>query len=106
MVFSSWTFVGLMVVFLPLYLIFRTHLFWRNILLIATSYFFYGWWDWRFLILVAVSTSVDYIAAIGASGQIVTPRDIAKSAYLLILTAIFSLIASGSMDYFLAGVVG
>lgn len=106
MVFSSWTFAGLMVVFLPLYFILRTHLFWRNILLIATSYFFYGWWDWRFLILVAVSTSVDYIAAIGASGQIVTARDIAKSAYLLILTTIFSIAASGTMDFFLAGMVG
>ena len=35
----------------------------QNILLLAASYFFYAWWDWRFLLLMAASTSVDYWAA-------------------------------------------
>jgi alginate O-acetyltransferase complex protein AlgI len=35
----------------------------QNILLLAASYFFYAWWDWRFLLLIATSTSVDYWAA-------------------------------------------
>ena len=29
-------------------------------LLLVASYFFYGWWDWRFLSLVAFSTVLDY----------------------------------------------
>jgi D-alanyl-lipoteichoic acid acyltransferase DltB (MBOAT superfamily) len=29
-------------------------------LLLVASYFFYGWWDWRFLGLVAFSTVLDY----------------------------------------------
>ncbi len=32
----------------------------QNILILAASYFFYGWWDWRFLGLIALSTVVDY----------------------------------------------
>jgi alginate O-acetyltransferase complex protein AlgI len=32
----------------------------QNIMLLCASYFFYAWWDWRFLILMAASTSVDY----------------------------------------------
>ncbi|MGJ8548444.1 MAG: MBOAT family O-acyltransferase [Winogradskyella wichelsiae] len=32
----------------------------RNILILAASYTFYGWWDWRFLFLIAVSTLVDF----------------------------------------------
>ena len=32
----------------------------QNGLLLAASYFFYGWWDWRFLSLLLVSTGVDY----------------------------------------------
>src|SRR6267143_1022042 len=32
----------------------------QNYLLLAASYFFYGWWDWRFLFLMAASTLVDY----------------------------------------------
>ena len=32
----------------------------QNVLLLVASYFFYGWWDWRFLSLVAFSTVLDY----------------------------------------------
>ena len=35
----------------------------QNILLLAASYFFYGWWDPRFLGLIAVSTGVDFVCA-------------------------------------------
>ena len=35
----------------------------QNMLLLAASYFFYAWWDWRFLLLMATSTCVDYWAA-------------------------------------------
>jgi alginate O-acetyltransferase complex protein AlgI len=32
----------------------------QNNFLLAFSYFFYGWWDWRFLGLIALSTIIDY----------------------------------------------
>lgn len=32
----------------------------QNALLLLASYVFYGWWDWRFLSLIAFSTLVDY----------------------------------------------
>jgi D-alanyl-lipoteichoic acid acyltransferase DltB (MBOAT superfamily) len=53
----------------PVYLVFLTlvvALYWRlgwrkqNLFLLAASYFFYGWWDWRFLALMLTSTLVDY----------------------------------------------
>ena len=31
----------------------------RNLLLVA-SYFFYGWWDWRFMFLMFTTTTIDY----------------------------------------------
>lgn len=34
----------------------------QNVLLLVSSYFFYGWWDWRFLSLIFISTTVDYFA--------------------------------------------
>src|SRR5438046_4915481 len=52
-----------------LFLILATLAYWclpfrkQNYMLLAASYFFYGWWDWRFLILMAVSTVVDYLVA-------------------------------------------
>ena len=33
--------------------------------LIAASFFFYGWWDWRFLFLLLVSGTIDFLAALG-----------------------------------------
>lgn len=56
----------------PIYLLFLTlvvvvywRLGWRrqNVLLLLASYFFYGWWDWRFLGLIFISTVVDYFCA-------------------------------------------
>ncbi|TGK20825.1 MBOAT family protein [Leptospira fluminis] len=41
----------------------------QNLWLLAASYFFYGWWDWIFLILIVLSTLVDYIAALGIDGS-------------------------------------
>lgn len=32
----------------------------QNFLIVAASYFFYGWWDWRFLGLIFLSTVVDF----------------------------------------------
>ncbi len=32
----------------------------QNIIFLISSYIFYGWWDWRFLSLIFLSTIVDY----------------------------------------------
>jgi D-alanyl-lipoteichoic acid acyltransferase DltB (MBOAT superfamily) len=36
----------------------------QNILLLASSYFFYAFWDWRFLFLLVFSTALDYFTGI------------------------------------------
>ena len=46
---------------LALYWALRVHWRWQNALLLAASYFFYGWWDARFLLLIAGSTAVDFV---------------------------------------------
>jgi len=48
--------------FLALVVVLYWRLGWRrqNLFLLAASYFFYGWWDWRFLALMLTSTLVDY----------------------------------------------
>ncbi|MEM6644281.1 MAG: MBOAT family O-acyltransferase [Bacteroidota bacterium] len=33
----------------------------QNLLLLAASYVFYGWWDWKFLSLIVLSSTVDYL---------------------------------------------
>ena len=41
----------------------------QNILLLCGSYFFYGWWDWRFLSIIVFSTVVDYILGLQIEKQ-------------------------------------
>src|SRR6201981_1615839 len=44
-------------------------IFWRlnqraqNVFLLLASYFFYGWWGWRFLALMIASTTMDFLIA-------------------------------------------
>jgi len=68
MLFNSYEFIFL---FLPLVLILYYMLppRARVVLLTLSSYLFYGWWDFRFCSLMAISTVIDYIAGrnIGAS---------------------------------------
>src|SRR5579885_1284340 len=58
MLFNSLTFA----IFLPIvYLLYRGLPFrGQNRMLLVASYLFYGWWDWRFLFLMIVSTVLDF----------------------------------------------
>ncbi len=46
--------------FLVYWFVFQGSLKAQNVLIFIASYIFYGWWDWRFLSLIAFSTVVDY----------------------------------------------
>ncbi len=59
MVFNSIPFLLFIALFLPLYFLVQGRV--RLWLCLAASYFFYGWWDWRFLGLIIISTSVDFL---------------------------------------------
>jgi alginate O-acetyltransferase complex protein AlgI len=41
----------------------------QNFFLLIASYFFYGWWDWKFLALIVLSSLSDYVIAIGLTNQ-------------------------------------
>jgi D-alanyl-lipoteichoic acid acyltransferase DltB (MBOAT superfamily) len=62
MVFNSTAFAVFFIAFLFLYWTVnkRFSVPARNTLIIAASYLFYGWWDWRFLGLIAFSSAADY----------------------------------------------
>lgn len=65
MLFNSLAFVlFLPVVFISYWFLASKKLRWQNYLLIIASYFFYGWWDWRFLGLIFFSSFSDYLISI------------------------------------------
>ncbi len=62
MLFNSIDFtIFLPIVFSLYWLINDKSLKLQNILIVASSYIFYGWWDWRFLSLIFCSTAIDYL---------------------------------------------
>ena len=60
MLFNSIDFAVFLPIVFILYWVVNKNLKFQNILIIASSYLFYGWWDWRFLSLILFSTLVDY----------------------------------------------
>jgi D-alanyl-lipoteichoic acid acyltransferase DltB (MBOAT superfamily) len=63
MLFNSLVFaVFLPLVFILYYSVFnRKNVKLRNLFLVLASYTFYGWWDWRFLSLIIISSLQDYL---------------------------------------------
>jgi alginate O-acetyltransferase complex protein AlgI len=60
MIFHSLHFLWFFALVWGLYWLLRKRVRWQNLLLLAASYFFYGYWDWRFLGLILISTLVDF----------------------------------------------
>lgn len=85
MLFNSIDFaIFLPVVFVIYWFITGKNLKIQNLFVVAASYFFYGWWDWRFLSLIAFSSAVDYFVGLGLLKY--KERNRRK---LLLLTSIF-----------------
>ncbi len=56
MLFNSYEFlIFLPIVFLLYWFVFHNRR-WQNLLIVIASYVFYGWWDWRFLFLIAFTS--------------------------------------------------
>lgn len=86
MLFNSYDYFIFLPVFYCLYwLVANRGLRLQNLLLLTGSYLFYGWWDWRFLFLIAFSTFVDYIAGIN-----VRDADSAKAQKAWLYLSIFT----------------
>ena len=64
MLFNSFTFmIFLPVVFLLYWFVFKK-LRWQNLLILVASYVFYGWWDWRFLILIVITSASSFASGL------------------------------------------
>lgn len=61
MLFNSIGFaIFLPIVFILYWFVVNKNLKLQNILLLIASYFFYGWWDWRFLFLLVLISFLNY----------------------------------------------
>lgn len=64
MLFNSFEFLLFLPVVWIAYWSLKSHLRLQNLLVIVASYVFYGWWDWRFLILIAFTSAWSYVVGL------------------------------------------
>lgn len=85
MLFNSLEFsIFLPVVFILYWLIGSKNIRWQNLLILISSYVFYGWWSAEFLILIALSSATDYL--IGRGLGLYTKKSIRKLLVILSLS--------------------
>ena len=68
----------------------------QNLLILTSSYVFYGWWDWRFLFLIFLSTVVDYFVGL----KIYDSQDNKVKKTYLWISILFNVGLLGFFKYF------
>jgi D-alanyl-lipoteichoic acid acyltransferase DltB (MBOAT superfamily) len=97
MSFVSFTFIPFFLIVFALYwFVFKKNLRNQNLLLFVASYFFYGFWDWRFTLLLLSSTLLDYFL----SHFIHNSRSESQRKNFFILSLIVNLGILGVFKYF------
>ena len=97
MLFNSFEFLFFLpLVFLIYWFICNKNLKLQNTLLLVASYVFYGWWDWRFLSLIAFSSLVDFYCGI----YIDRAKDRSAKKRWLLLSMLVNLGFLGVFKYF------
>jgi len=97
MLFNSIEFLlFLPIVFVFYWFVLNTNLKAQNSLILISSYVFYGWWDFRFLSLIFLSTIVDYIIGLNIPKQ----DSDKKQKFLLWCSVLFNLSVLGFFKYY------
>lgn len=97
MVFNSIEFLIFLPIVFAIYWALQKRLKLQNIFVVVASYVFYGWWDWRFLILIALTSFFSW-----GSGLLIdeAKEDNKKSKLWLAANIAVNLLILGVFKYF------
>lgn len=97
MLFNSIAFLAFLpIVFVLYWFVFNKKLKLQNALILVSSYVFYGWWDYRFLSLIFLSTVVDFFIGLLIDKEI----EPSKRKVLLWFSITFNLGILGFFKYY------
>jgi D-alanyl-lipoteichoic acid acyltransferase DltB (MBOAT superfamily) len=105
MLFNSLDFAVFFPIVFALFWLLQSNLRAQNLLIVVSSYIFYGWWDWRFLALIFFSTIVDYYIGLKLENE---NSMIRRKAFLAVSLSINLglLFVFKYYDFFLANLAG
>ena len=69
MLFNSLEFLWFLPVVFTAYWLLNRHLRLQNLMIVIASYVFYGWWDWRFLLLMTFTSVWSYVVGVLEFGR-------------------------------------
>lgn len=95
MLFNSFIYLIFLGLLLPIYYLLKSRIS-RNIFLLISSYFFYGYWDWRFCFLLMTVTLVDFFIGLKIYR---TERKSTRKVFFL-AGIIFNLLVLGLFKYY------
>ncbi len=96
MLFNSYVFIAFFVFVYGSYLLLNKSYRAQNRLLLVASYIFYGYWDWRFLSLIFISTVIDYFVG----RNLFAAESDRRRKILLVISILANLILLGFFKYF------
>ena len=67
MSFVSIAFLFFLPIVFSFYWLLQRQLRLQNLCVLLASYVFYGWWDWRFLVLIIITSASSYFSGLGYS---------------------------------------
>ena len=98
MLFNSLIFaLFLPIVFLLYWFVFGRNLKLQNLFVVVASYTFYGWWDWRFLFLIAFTSFCSWGSGLLIEKYRETPK---KAKTINVLNIVLNLLILGVFKYY------
>ena len=112
MVFNSIEFaIFLPIVFLLYWFVFNKNLKLQNLFIVIVSYIFYGWWDWRFLFLIAFTSFCSWGSGLliqkyrdnGKTAKFISTANIVLNLTILGIFKYYDFFATSFANVFLGG---
>ena len=98
MLFNSIEFaIFLPIVFLLYWFVFQKNLKLQNLFIVVVSYIFYGWWDWRFLFLIAFTSACGFGAGLLIDKYRETPG---RAKAVNVVNIVLNLLILGVFKYY------
>ena len=98
MLFNSLDFAFFLpIVFLLYWFVFNKNLRLQNLFIVLVSYVFYGWWDWRFLFLIAFTSACSFAAGLLIEKYHEEPR---KAKAISVINIVINLLILAIFKYY------
>lgn len=100
MIFNSLIYAIFLPIVFIIYWLLRDHLKLQNLFVVLASYVFYGWWDWRFLILIAITSFCSWGSGLLIQQSTISNQSSVKSKAWLIANIVLNLGILATFKYY------